>query len=602
LTEVLRETWTPGRGRISPDLSICSLLHNRATTQPTSIFAERKNASGVFEEITAARFAEDVTDVARGLIALGIEPGDRVGIMGSTRYEWSVVDFACLYCGGVTVPIYETSSREQVRWILTDATVKIVVAETAAMAALASEFIGTTDLERVLVIDEGAIAALTAAGGGIFPSVVRNRALQATSDSLATIVYTSGTSGRPKGVELTHGNFVTHVINGADDPNLGAVVTGQDKRTLLFLPLAHVFGRFILVLCVYSGTVVGFAPSTKNLVADLQAFRPTWLLAVPRVFETFFTTASTMAGTGFRQRVFRWATRTAQAYSHALDRDGGPTMLLRARLALADRLVFQKIRAAMGGNVTYAISGGAPLVEHLGHFFRGMGVTVMEGYGATELSAPTSVNRPGLIKIGSVGAPYPGTGIRIADDGEVMVKGGNVFRCYHNAPEATAAAFADGWFLTGDLGRLDADGYLHITGRKKEIIVTASGKNVQPAVLENALRSHPLISEVMVIGDKRPFIAALITIDAAMLPGWLKAAGLPRMSPAEAALLPQVRAELDAEVARANESVSRAESIRKYVILPREFSLEHGDLSASLKVRRPVVLEHFADEVESIYR
>jgi long-chain acyl-CoA synthetase len=598
--EELREAWTPAHGRVAPGTSICSLLVERMAAQADSVFAERKTADGSFEPITVARFYGDVISTSRGLIALGIEPGDRVGIMGGTSYEWSVADFAALFAGAVPVPIYQTSSREQIRWVLADAGVKLAIAETAGMGATLTELMEETTLARVLVIEDGALAELASAGQHVPVGTVRARSAEADAETLATIVYTSGTTGRPKGVELTHGNFVAHIVNGVDDPNLGPVVSGQDTRTLLFLPLSHVFGRFINYLCVHSGTVVGYAPSTKTLVSDLQAFRPTWLLAVPRVFETFYNSADTMSGGGAKQALFRWAAKVAQAYSRSLDA-GGPSAVLRAKHGIADRLVFRRIRAVMGGRATYAISGGAPLAEWLGHFFRGLGMTVMEGYGLTELSAPTAVNRPGLIKIGSVGAPYPGTGVRIAEDGEILVRGPNVFRGYRNDPDGTAAAFRDGWFLTGDYGRLDEDGYLYISGRKKEIIVTAGGKNVQPAVLENALRAHPVISEVVVIGDNKPFIGALIALDAAMLAGWLKSKDLPPMSIGEAAEHPTVRAELDRAVSEANESVSRAESIRKYAVLPRELTEEDGELSASLKVRRKAVLEHFAEAVGSIY-
>lgn len=601
MPEQPRETWTPAHGVTSPDMSLCSVLLGRLARDPDGVLAERKSADGGFEPVSVRSFMTDVLDAARGLVGLGVDVGDRVGIMANTRYEWSVLDFAALFAGAVSVPVYQTSSAAQVEWIVRDAGVKIIIAETQAMAELVHPLVDATPLERVLVIEAGALEELQFAGRPIDESTVQERAAASEMSTLATVVYTSGTTGRPKGVELTHGNFVTHVINGADDPNLGGVVSGQTRRTLLFLPLAHVFGRFINFLCVYSGSVVGYTPSTKTLVADLQAFRPTWLLAVPRVFETFYNSADTLAGSGARHRIFRWSAATAQAYSRALDTPGGPSPILRARLKLADRLVLSRIRAVMGGQVGYAISGGAPLAEWLGHFFRGMGITVMEGYGLTELSAPTAVNRPGLIKIGSVGAPYPGTGVRIADDGEILVKGPNVFRGYRGDPEATAADFLDGWFVTGDYGRLDSDGYLYITGRKKEIIITGGGKNVQPAGLENIIRADPIISEVVVIGDRRPFIAALIALDSAMLPGWLKSKGLGEMTVDEAARNPQVRAELDHAIALANETVSHAEGIKKYAVLPRELSEADGELSASLKVRRAVVLEHFADTVDWIY-
>ncbi|WP_246854120.1 long-chain fatty acid--CoA ligase [Naasia sp. SYSU D00057] len=595
-----REAWTPAHGTTTPDMSLCRMLFDRSTRDPDGVYAERRTEDGTFEPVTVGQFLRDVVAAARGLIALGVQPGDRVGIMAGTRYEWSVADFAILYAGGVSVPIYQTSSAEQVRWIVADSGVRIVLAETPAMGATVGALIGEGELQRVLVIDDGGLDELRAAGQHVSTAEVKERASAAHLETLATIVYTSGTTGRPKGVELTHGNFLVHIVNGADDPNLGPVVSGPETRTLLFLPLSHVFGRFIALLCVYSGTVLGYAPSTKTLVGDLQAFRPTWLLAVPRVFETLYNSAELLTGGGAKLTLFRWAAKVSQAYSRSLD-TGGPSAVLKARHALADRLVLQRIRAVMGGQATYAISGGAPLAVWLGHFYRGLGMTVMEGYGLTELAAPTAVNRPGLIKIGSVGAPYPGTGVRIAEDGEILVQGPNVFRAYRNDPDGTAAAFRDGWFLTGDYGRLDEDGYLHITGRKKEIIVTAGGKNVQPAALENALRAHPIISEVVVIGDDKPFIAALIALDPAMLPGWLKSRGLPELTVAEAAEHPIVRGELDKAVSAANESVSRAESIRSYAVLPRELTEEQGELSASLKVRRKIVLEHFAKQVDGIY-
>ena len=594
------EAWTPTSGRTDPDASLYRLLADRAERFPDEVFAERKDSAGRFVPITVGQFERDVLDTARGFLALGVQAGDRVGIMAATRYEWTVLDFAALYCAAVPVPVYQTSSRDQVQWIAADAGLSMVVTETPAMAELVRSLGTDTSIRQVLVIDEGALAQLREAGSGQTDDAVRVLGAASRLDSLATIVYTSGTTGRPKGVELTHGNFVEHAINGADDPNLGPVVSGTDRRTLLFVPLAHVFGRFIVPLCLYSKSVIGYAPDTKTLPADLQAFRPTWLLAVPRVFETFYNSAHAMSGQGAKRQIFEWASGVSQRYSKSLD-GAGPSPVLRAQHAIADRLVFRRIREVMGGQVTYAISGGAPLAVWLGHFFRGIGLTVMEGYGLTELSAPTAVNRPGLIKIGSVGAPYPGTGVRIAEDGEVLVKGPNVFRAYRNNPDATAAAFTDGWFLTGDYGRLDADGYLHITGRKKEILITAGGKNVQPAVLENALRAHPLISEVVVVGDAKPFIAALIALDAAMLPGWLRSKGLPEMTLGQAGDNPVVRAELDRAVAMANESVSRAESIRTYAVLPRELTEEEGELSASLKVRRPAVLEHFADQLHKIY-
>ncbi|MBM9467861.1 AMP-dependent synthetase/ligase [Nakamurella leprariae] len=602
---------TPGYGQARREQSVCSLLLDRAADDPDGVFAERRTVDGTFVPITVTQLRRDVLSAARGLVGRGVQVGDRVGIMAATRYEWTVLDLAVLMCGAVVVPIYDTSSAEQVRWIVGDADVHVIVAGTDEQSARCRPLVDVTTLREVLVLDPAdggrpALEQLAADGAEITETEVLARAAACDLETLATVIYTSGTTGRPKGVEITHGNVVVHVQNGVDDPNLGQVVKGGHTRTLMFLPLAHTFGRFINILCLYSRTVVGYVSDTRTLVDDLQAFRPTWLLAVPRVFEKFYNSADAQAGTGLRRRLFRWAAATARRWSEDLEQHGGqgrPSLLLRLQLAVADRLVLRRIRAVMGGQVQYAISGGAPLATRLGHFFRGVGITVMEGYGLTELSAPTAVNRPGLIKIGSVGAPYPGTRARIAADGEVQVQGPNVFRGYLNDPEATAAAFTDdGWFRTGDLGRLDADGYLSITGRSKEIIVTAGGKNVQPAALEDALRSHPLISEVVVVGDQRPFIGALVALDTEMLPRWLANHGLPEHLDAEqAGREPRVREALDQAVAAANEQVSRAESIRKYVVLPRELTEADGELSASAKVRRPVVLEHFARQFDELY-
>ncbi|WP_405002671.1 AMP-dependent synthetase/ligase [Georgenia subflava] len=602
-TPGLPEAHTPGTGTITPEMSIPKILAGRLGRAPEETIFERQSALGSsFVPVTTRIFAEEVRAVAKGLVALGVAAGDRVAIMSQTSYEWSVLDFAAWSAGAVPVPVYETSSAEQVEWIVSDAGVKILFAETRAQAALAEPLVEKLpDLQKVLVIDEFALSQVAAEGTEVADAEIDARTDAVVMDTLATIIYTSGTTGRPKGVELTHGNFVALVVNGSDDANFSQVVRGGDKRTLLFMPMAHVFARFVQVLCVYSGAVMAHVPNAKNLVADLDAFKPTFLLAVPRVFEKVYNSADAKAGSGSKQRIFRWGAKVAIEYSRALDRPAGPSAALKAQHALASRLVYGKILAAMGGNLDYAVSGGAPLGERLGHFYRGLGVVVLEGYGLTEVGAPTTVNRPGLVKIGTVGPPYPGTSVRIAEDGQVMVRGGNVFRGYHNNPEATAAAFDDGWFVTGDLGALDEDGYLRITGRQKEIIVTAGGKNVAPAVLEDRLRGHPLVSQVVVVGDARPFVGALVTLDEDMLPGWLANHSLPAMSVAEAAENPQVLAALDRAVTRANEAVSRAESIRKIRVLTQDFTIENDYLTPSQKVKRAKVLADFADEVEKIY-
>ncbi|WP_127571144.1 AMP-dependent synthetase/ligase [Georgenia faecalis] len=601
-TTTRREATTPGVGTFTPDMSIPWILARRVEKAGDSPLFERKSALGAgFVPVTARTFADEVAAVAKGFVALGIAPGDRVAIMSHTSYEWTLLDFALWSAGAVPVPIYETSSAQQVAWILSNSGARLAITETHALGALAEPLVGTGALERVLVLAEGALTALTAAGADVDAAEVARRTAGVGMDSLATIIYTSGTTGRPKGVELTHGNFVTLVVNGADDPHFSQVVSGPDKRTLVFMPLAHVFARFVEVLCVYSGAVMGHVPDARNLVADLGAFRPTFLLAVPRVFEKVYNSADAKAGSGLKQRTFRWGAKVAITYSRALETEEGPSAALKAQHALASRLVYGKIRAAMGGTLQYAVSGGAPLGERLGHFFRGIGVVVLEGYGLTESGAPTTVNRPGQVKIGTVGPPYPGTSVRIADDGQVLVAGPNVFRGYHGNPEATAAAFVDGWFATGDLGTMDADGYVRITGRQKEIIVTAGGKNVAPAVLEDRLRGHPLVSQVVVVGDGKPFIGALVTLDADMLPQWLANHGLPTMTVAQATTNPDVLAALDRAVARANEAVSRAESIRKITVLPTDFTEANGYLTPSMKVKRAAVLRDFAGEVEALY-
>ncbi len=582
---------------IDPNLpSIPGLLAARVERAPDGVFCELKTElGGSWTPMTTRTFADRVVAVACGLIAHGIEPGDRVAIMARTRFEWTLLDFAIWHAGAVPVPIYETSSTEQITWILSDAGVRLAIVETTAHAE-ATRAAGDVP---VLVIDDGAIDVLVTEGHDVLEAEVERRAALTTAEDLATIIYTSGTTGRPKGAELTHGNFTSLALEGA--AGLHEIVGSPGSRTLLFLPLAHVFARYIEVMCVASGAVMGHTPSVANLLSDLGSFRPTFLLAVPRVFEKVYNSAEQKAtASPVRLRLFRWSARVAIAYSRQLDA-GQPSAWTKARLAIADALVLHKLRDAMGGHLIWAISGGAPLGERLGHFYRGMGLRVLEGYGLTETTAPTAVNMPAKSKIGSVGPPFPGASIRIAEDGEIEVSGSHVFRGYHGNPEATAEVLDDGWFRTGDLGALDDDGYLTITGRKKEIIVTAAGKNVAPAVLEDRLRGHPLVSQVVLVGDQRPFIAALVTLDAEMLPGWLAGHGLPQMSVAEAAGNHGVLAALDRAVARTNGAVSRAESIRKIKVLDIDFTEANGYLTPSTKVKRALVLNDFADAVDEIY-
>jgi len=596
----MQERTTPSPVVIDESLSINDLLAQRLERDAGGTLAERADEHGHWTPVSVQAFADEVRAVAKGLVALGIAPGDRVGIMSRTRYEWTVLDFAGWAAGAVVVPIYETSSAEQVRWIASDSGVRLVVVETTAHAAVVEE--ARDDLPglgQVLVIDSGAIGALETLGATVDDEEIDRRSAALTGADLATVIYTSGTTGRPKGAELTHGNFVALTLLGVD--GLADVCAAPGSRTLIFLPLAHVFARFIEVLCIPSGAVMGHAPDVKHLVEDLGAFRPTFVLAVPRVFEKVYNSAQLKAGGGARLRAFRWSAKVAITWSRALDTPGGPSAVLRAQHRVADALVLNKLRAALGGHARYAISGGAPLGERLAHFYRGIGVVVLEGYGLTETTAPTAVNLPELVKIGTVGPPFPGTSIRIAEDGEIQVSGPHVFRGYRHLEEATAEAFDDGWFRTGDIGRLDDDGYLQITGRKKEIIVTAGGKNVAPAVLEDRLRAHPLVSQVVVVGDQRPFVGALVTLDEEMLPGWLTQHGLPPMSPAEARTNPDVLAALDRAVTRANDAVSHAESIRKIELLDTDLTEENGYLTPSLKVKRALVVKDFADAIERLY-
>jgi long-chain acyl-CoA synthetase len=597
----MREMTSPSLISPEPGLSIPGVLAARVADDPTSTYLEVKaGLGGTWTAMSIRAFADEVTAVAKGLVAEGIEPGDRVSIMSRTRYEWTLLDFAVWAAGAVPVPVYETSSADQVQWILSDSAVRLAIVETTAHATLTESVRAQLpDLGPVRVLDDGAVEALIRVGAGVADAEIERRSALATGDALATIIYTSGTTGRPKGVELTHGNFVT--LSREASVGLYDVCTAPGSRALLFMPLAHVFARFIEILCLVTGAALGHTPDTKNLLADLSTFKPTFLLAVPRVFEKVYNSSEQKAGGGAKLKLFRWAAKTSIVYSRALDTDGGPNAALKAQHQLADRLVLHKLRHALGGHTTYAISGGAPLGERLGHFYRGVGLRVLEGYGLTETTAPTTVNRADRSKIGTVGPPMPGTSLRIADDGEIQVKGPHVFRGYHANAEATAEAFEDEWFRTGDLGSLDDDGYLTITGRLKEIIVTAGGKNVAPAFLEDRLRGHPLVSQVVVVGDGRPFIGALVTLDPEMLPGWLAGHGLPPMDVTSAAKSHAVLAALDRAVDRANEAVSRAESIRKLAVLTTEFTEVNDYLTPSLKVKRAKVLQDFAAEIDSLY-
>ncbi|RBY95729.1 long-chain fatty acid--CoA ligase [Blastococcus sp. TF02-8] len=549
--------------------------------------------------VTSREFAEQVSRLARGMIAAGVGPGDRVGILSRTRYEWTLADYAIWTAGAVAVPIYETSSAEQAQWILSDSGAVAVVVETAAHAAMVESVrADVPGLREVWQIDSGDLDTVAARADGTPESVLADRRSTLDADSLATIIYTSGTTGRPKGCELTHGNLL-YVAELA--PTVIPAMKADGASSLLFLPLAHVFARIIEVSCIQNGARLGHTGDLAQLLADLGTFRPTFLVAVPRVFEKVYNGARQKAHAGGKGAIFDRAERVAVAWSKAQD-TGGAGLGLNLQHKLFDALVYGKLRAAMGGEVEYALSGGAPLGERLGHFFRGIGVTILEGYGLTETTGPATVSGPDTLKVGTVGRAAPGSSVRIDDLGEILVRGPQVFRGYWNNPDATAECMRDGWFATGDIGVLDGEGYLTITGRIKELLVTSGGKNVSPAVLEDKIRAHPLVSQCIVVGDNRPFIGCLITLDAEALPGWLEGKGRPTTTPlAELVEDPEVVAEIQSAVDRANAQVSRAESIRNFAILPVEWTVEGGQLTPSLKLKRSVVMKEFATEVEKIY-
>ncbi|WP_454141634.1 AMP-dependent synthetase/ligase [Microbacterium lacticum] len=583
-----------------PNANIADLLVERVRATPSlALFAVPEGAG--WRDITAAEFQRQVIELAKGFVAAGIEPGDKVAFIARTTYEWSLVDFALFFAGAVMVPVYETSSAAQISWIVSDSGAIAVLSESEEHAARVAEVRDELPLVRdTWSMASGALDTLRAGGVSVDDGEIERRRGLAVGSDIATLIYTSGSTGRPKGCVLTHSNFVELARNSAT--SLEEVVNTPGASTLLFITTAHVFARFISILDVHAGVKTGHQPDTKQLLPALGSFQPTFLLAVPRVFEKVYNSAEQKAEAGGKGKIFRAAAATAVEHS-ALLQDGKKVPLLtKIKFALFDKLVYSKLREAMGGRVTYAVSGSAPLGPRLGHFFHSLGVTILEGYGLTETTAPATVNTPEKAKIGTVGPVLPGVGVRLAEDGEIEVRGINVFKEYWRNPEATAAAFDGDWFKTGDLGSFDDEGFLSITGRKKEIIVTAGGKNVAPAALEDPIRANPIVGQVVVVGDQKPFIAALVTLDPEMLPTWLANNGLPAdMSLEEAAKNPKVRDEVQLAVDRANKSVSRAESIRKFTILPVEWTEGSGHLTPKMSIKRGVILDDFADAVDEIY-
>ncbi|SDN02166.1 AMP-dependent synthetase/ligase [Allokutzneria albata] len=564
---------------------LADLVYANAEQAPDHIAFRRKSTDG-WSPVTTREFRDQVQRLARGLVAAGVQPGERVAVLSATRYEWTLFDFAIWAAAAVPVPIYPTSSREQIEWIIADSGATAVVVETDEHAAKVA---GLPLLRGVWRID--AVEDLVALGDDVPVTDVDERRRAVSPKDVATIIYTSGTTGRPKGCVLTHANFFAEADNVAEV--LSPLFKGKDVSTLVFLPLAHVFGRMVQVGAVLARVTLGHTADVKNVVNDLATFRPTFVLSVPYVFEKIYNSARQRAETAGKARIFDAATETAIKYSEA----DKPGLALRIRHAVFDRLVYRRLRAVLGGQCRYAISGGAALGHRLTHFYRGIGLTVFEGYGLTETTAAATVNAPNAAKPGTVGRPVPGTAVRISDEGEVLIKGGVVFSGYWGSAPA-----ADEWFATGDLGSLDEDGFLSITGRKKEILVTSGGKNVAPAVIEDRITAHPLVGQAVVVGDGRKFVAALITIDQEHLAHWKKSNGKPdEASAADLSDDEDLLAEIQRAVDAGNAAVSAAEAVRRFRVLPDEFSIGGGHLTPSLKLRRSQIMKDFADEVEALY-
>jgi long-chain acyl-CoA synthetase len=580
--------------------NITDLLLQRVKKTPNIALFGIEKTPGNWHNVSAQDFLREVQALAKGFIAAGIKPGDAVALMSRTRYEWVLVDYALWFVGAVSVPIYETSAPAQIEWVLSDSDAVALIVETKDHQERFEKIkANTPKLKQVWRFDDDSLPRLVDMGKSVSADEVERARSSRGLDDLATIIYTSGTTGKPKGCELLHRGFVD--LSRNSQLELPQVVK-EGNATLLFLPLAHVYARFISILCVHGGIRVGHQPDTKSVAAGMQSFRPNFLLAVPRVFEKVYNSAEQKAEAGGKGKIFRKAVQVAIDYSRGLDTKKGPSLSLKIQHKIFDALVYKKLRAAMGGNVEYAVSGGAPLGERLGHFFRSIGLIVLEGYGLTETSAPAMIGRPDDAQIGKVGRVLPGCAVKIADDGEILLKGSNVLRGYWKNPEATAAAIQDGWFRTGDIGSLDGQGFISITGRKKELIVTSGGKNVAPTALEDPLRASPIIGQAVVIGDQRPFVAVLISLDPEMLPVWLGNNGQKSdLSLAQAAQNPIVLAELQRKIDEVNATVSNAEGIKKFAVIESELSEESGHLTPSLKIKREIVARDFAPIIDEIY-
>ena len=608
----MREASTELLFEADSDSNVTDLLLERCAKDPFGILYAHNTPNG-WLNVSAARFLADVTALAKGLIAGGLTPGDPVAVLSRSSFEWTLVDFAIWMAGGVTVPIYETSSASQIEWILADSGARRIFVEDAAKASLVHSVVEKSGLlgeDPIAIIrmehdgDAPNLTSVSAVGIGVMDAELERQRSTAKLADTASIVYTSGTTGKPKGCEITHGNFVLVARNVI--PFLPELLMQPGARTLMFLPLAHVLARAVQVVCLTAGITLGHSAGASGLMADLGSFKPTFLLAVPRIFEKVYAGASHKAAMSGRSALFSAASSTAVEYSTAVDlasrgEGPGPGWLLRTKHRTFDKLLYPKVREVFGGDVGYTVSGASPLSPRDNHFFHGAGVPVLEGYGLTETTAPCTVNTPTMTRIGTVGIPLPGTTIRVADDGEVLVKGIGVFKGYHGNPEATEAAFVDGFFRTGDLGELDSDGFLTITGRKKDLLVTAGGKNVAPGPLEEKLREHPLVGQAVVVGEGRPFVAALISLDPEALADWCSENKTGALSLEEAVHDDRVTAAVQSAVDEANKLVSAAESIRKFAFITADLSVESGHLTPSLKLKRAAVVGDFASTVEKLY-
>ena len=604
----MRESTTEVLATLPSDSNVTDLLLEQHRKAPDAALYAVKTA-GRWQDVSATEFLDQVQALAKGFLARGVRPGDAVAVMSKTRYEWTLADLAVWFAGAVTVPIYETSSPSQVAWILEDSAAGLIFVEDDAKAEVVRQALGGSDVDNRLYLmnnDDGGdtFAALVSEGSSVPDQELEAARASRTLDDVASLVYTSGTTGAPKGCEITHGNFALFAVNTLEF--LPELLREPGARTLMFLPLAHVLARAVQVVCLAGGVKLGHTPNAAELLDDLSTYRPTFLLVVPRIFEKIYATAEQKARDTGKARLFELGAATAVSYSRALDaaaRGGrGPGIVLKTQHALFNRLLYPKLRAVFGGDVTSTVSGASPLSEHLAHFFRGVGVQVQEGYGLTESTAPCTANTVALTRVGSVGIPMPGTSIRVDTDGEVQVRGVGVFKGYHNNEQANAEAFtADGYFRTGDLGSLDDDGFLTITGRKKDLLVTAAGKNVAPGPLEEKLREHRLVAHAVVVGDGRPYIAAFLTLDAEAVASWGAETGVTGLTVAEAIEHPGVQAELQVAVDQANSTVSTAEQIRSFAVLDRDFGPESGYLTPTLKLKRAAVVADLGTELDQLY-